>query len=77
VKSVSQFASYFSRNPHWGVFEHTLGIKDYTAHVNPDYFDGLTDEERDLILIYNSLTPDERKALTVQSGTEMRTSTSE
>jgi hypothetical protein len=47
---------------------------DYTGHVNPDYFDGLTDEERDLILIYNSLSPEERKALTVEAGADLQTS---
>jgi hypothetical protein len=70
VKFVVEFASYRSRNPNWGVFEQTIGLVDYTGHVNPDYFDQLTDEERELILIYNSLTPDERKIIASEAAKE-------
>jgi hypothetical protein len=74
VNFVLAFAAYFSRRPAWGIFEQTLGLDDYTGHVNPDFFDHLTDEERELILAYNSLTPDQRRLVAVEAQKQIQTS---
>ena len=71
VEDLAKFIRYLQQNPSGGVFRDALVAKDYSVNVSPDFYGELTSEERELIPIYNALTPAERETLATDVSREL------
>lgn len=58
---VDRFAAYHAAHAEWGVFHVSLSDGNWKERANAT--GPLTDEERELVLIHDALTPSQRKRL--------------
>ena len=71
MEDLAKFTRYLQQNPSGGVFRHGLLAGDYSVSISPDFYGELTGEERELIPLYNALTPAERETLAADVDREI------
>lgn len=59
--TLAKFTSYLMHNPYWGILHHSTET-DYGA-IDISKFDGPSDQEQELVEIWNGMNVSEREAI--------------
>ena len=74
VEDLEKFIDYLQSNAAGGVFRDAFLAGDYSLNISPDSHGELTEEERELIPLYNALTPAQRESLAADVDRHLRRS---